>query len=95
MRWKILGVNRVAVQLLGEAQRQLCQIAGALKTVRAPAVMPFPEALKFQLRTQQFKMQIVGSPLEFLHSLCLSFCPSSSESNHRHKRFTIIGQLNV
>ena len=101
-RRDIVRVNRLAVHLLGEDQQQLRQIAGALKTVCSRAVIPLLVALQFQLRTQQFKMKIVGSPLECFRSACLllgalllalAFCQQGS--HHRHKRFAIIGKLNI
>jgi hypothetical protein len=50
-RSDIVGVNRLAVHLLGEDQ-QLGQIAGALKAIRSRAVMPLLVSLEFQLRTK-------------------------------------------
>ena len=91
-------MNRLAVHLLGEDQQQLRQIAGALKTIRSRDVIPLLIALQFQLRTQQFEMKIVSSPLECFRSACLllgalllalAFC--QQRSNHGYKRFAIIG----
>ena len=50
MRWNIVRVNRLAVQLLGEGQQQLCQIARGLKTIRARPVIPLLEPLQLQLQ---------------------------------------------
>ena len=98
----IVRVNRLAVHLLGEDQQQLPQIAGVLKAVCSRAVIPLLVSLEFQLRTQQFKMKIVGSPLEYFRSACLllgtlllalAFCQQGL--HHGYKRFAIIGELNI
>src|SRR6516225_1547158 len=60
---KIGGVDRLAVQRLGEAQQQLRQIPLGLETIPARPVIPLLQAAEFYLQMQILQVQTVGTLL--------------------------------
>jgi hypothetical protein len=56
MRRNIVRVNRLAVQIFGEAQQQLRQIARGAQTIRARPVIPLLISLQLQLDANQLNL---------------------------------------
>jgi hypothetical protein len=56
MRRNIVRVNRLAVQIFGEAQQQLRQIARGAQTIRARPVIPLLISLQLQLYANQLNV---------------------------------------
>jgi hypothetical protein len=74
MEWKIRGVDRLTVHRLGEAEKQLRQVALGLETVRARTVIPFLQAIELYLQTQVLDVQIVGAFGLLNGTLLVLFC---------------------
>ena len=70
MRRNIVRVDRLLVQLLGEAEQHLRQVACRLQPVGARTVVPLLVALQFYPQTQVLDVQIIGAV--FLTQSCSS-----------------------
>src|ERR1035437_6306589 len=77
---KIVRITRLAIHLLSEVQKQLCQIGGGLQTIGARPVVPLAISLQLKLQTQHLDTQLVsafgllfGTPLVFISALLLFF----------------------
>jgi hypothetical protein len=53
---KIVRLHGLAIQLLGEVQQHLRQVAVRLQTIGARTVIPFLESLQLQLRAKKFNL---------------------------------------
>jgi hypothetical protein len=53
---KIVRLHGLAIQLLGEVQQHLRQVAIRLQTIGARTVIPFLESLQLQLRAKKFNL---------------------------------------
>jgi hypothetical protein len=63
MRWNIVRVDCLAIQLVCEVQQQLCQILCVLKPIRAWPVVLFLVTIQFYLQAQVLDLEIIGAPL--------------------------------
>ena len=58
--WSIAGVDRLALQLLGEGQQQLCQLVGRTQLVGARTVAGLLITVQLYLQSQNFQVKIVA-----------------------------------
>jgi hypothetical protein len=74
--WNIAGVDRLALQLLGECQQQLCQLVGRTQLVGARTVAGLLIAVQLYLQSQNFQVKIVAL--------------AQQRGNHGLKRFFVV-----
>ncbi len=102
---KIIGVDWLAIQLLGEVQQHLCQIDRGLETIRARAVVPLLEPFQLQLQAQILNTQLFSPLLLLFGTLLLLFgtllllfgtlplivALLEQRAHHRSERFAVTG----
>ncbi|MGA2171273.1 MAG: hypothetical protein ABSG62_24070 [Terracidiphilus sp.] len=91
MGGKIRGVDRLTVHRLGEAEKQLRQVALGLETVRARTVIPFLQAIEFYLQTQILQVQIVGTLLLLSGPLLVLISLQQQRPQYRLQGLTVVG----
>jgi hypothetical protein len=84
---EIIGVDRLAVQHLGEVQQQLRKAVRGLQTIRARAIVPLPEPFQLQLQTQIFTMQLFSPSLLFFGTQSLLVALQHQRVNICFQRF--------
>src|SRR5260370_31993345 len=86
MRWKIVPVDCLAIQLVCEVQEQLCQILCVLNPIRAWTVVLFLVTIQFYLQAQVLDLEIIGAPL---YRVPLE----QQRTHHRLQRLTVLRQV--